>query len=156
MSQNNEALVQRILRLAEGIYNSIPLTIPVEWLSSDITVAQLRVLLVLQAQVTSRMSSIASELGIALPTATGIIDNLVKKGLVVRDTDDKDRRLVICKLSPEGQSFINKLWLSGQSQIENLFDGLTSKELRKVADVAQILFDNASQKFSKISWEGAK
>jgi len=46
---------------------------------TDMTVAQLRVLLLLQTEGQSRMSSIAGTLGIAVSTATGIIDNLVKK-----------------------------------------------------------------------------
>jgi len=156
MSQNKEALVQQILKLSESIFNAIPITIPIEWLSSDLTVAQLRVLLVLKTQGPSRMSYIASVLGIALPTATGIVDNIVKKGLVKREADSQDRRLVICKLSTEGKNLINRLWLSGQFQMENLLDGLTFKELSKAVDVAQILFDNVSRKAGKASGDETK
>ena len=156
MSENKDTLVRQIIKLSEGIFNAIPISIPAEWLSSDLTVAQLRVLLVLKIQGPTRMSSIASELDVALPTATGIVDNLVKKSLVVRDSDSQDRRLVICRLSTEGQSLINRLWLSGQFQMENLFDGLTLEGLRKVADVAQLLFDNVSQKAHKINGDRAK
>jgi len=156
MSQNKEALVQQILKLSESIFNAIPITIPVEWLSSDLTVAQLRVLLVLKTQGPTRMSSISSVLGIALPTATGIVDNLVKKGLVEREADSQDRRLVICKLSTEGNNLINRLWLSGQFQMENLLDGLTFEELSKAADVARILFDNVSRKAGKASGDETK
>jgi DNA-binding MarR family transcriptional regulator len=146
MTQNREALVQRILKLSEDIVRAIPIAVPAEWLTSDITVAQLRVLLVLQVQGPSRMSSIASALEIALPTATGIVDNLVRKDLVAREADPQDRRLVICRLSPEGQRLINRLWLSGQFQMEKLLEGLTIEQLEKAADVARILFDNVSQK----------
>jgi DNA-binding MarR family transcriptional regulator len=156
MSRNKMALVQQILKLSEGIYRAIPVTIPVEWLTSDLTVAQLRVLLVLHAQGHIRMSSIAAMLQIALPTATGIVDNLVKKGLVVREADSQDRRLVICKLSDEGQNLINRLWLSGQFQMEMLFDGLTLEELEKAADVARILFDNVSRKTGHVRGDAAK
>jgi len=150
---NRETLVRQILKISEDIFNSIPINIPMEWLSSDFTIAQLRVLLVLQVQGASRMGSIASALEIALPTATGIVDNLVKKDLVVRETDPQDRRLVICKLSPEGQNLINKLWRSGRFQMENLLDGLTLQQLEKAADVAQILFNNVSRKLGKVSGE---
>jgi len=151
MSRNKEPLVQQILKLSEGIFNAIPITIPAEWLSSDLTLAQLRVLLVLFVQGASRMSSIASMLEIALPTATGIVDNLVKKDLVEREADSQDRRLVICKLSVKGKKLVNRLWLSGQFQMENLLDGLTFEELSKAADVARILFDNVSRKAGKVS-----
>ena len=146
MAQNNEALVQRIITLSEDIFNIIPITIPVEWLSSDLTLAQLRVLVVLHIQGDSRMSDIASALEIALPTATNIVDKLVKRGFILREADVRDRRLVFCRLSIEGKELINKLWRSGQFQMENLLEGLTSEQLRKAADVAQILFNNLSRK----------
>lgn len=153
MPLNKETLVRQILKISEDIINAIPLNIPVEWISSDFTIAQLRVLLVLQVQGPSRMGSIASALEIALPTATGIVDNLVKKDLVVRETDLHDRRMVICRLSPEGQNLINRLWHSGQFQIENLLDGLTIQQLEKTVEVAQILFNNVSRKLGKVSGE---
>jgi len=145
VQQNKEVMVQHILKMAEDIYHALTPNIPTEWLSSDLTVAQLRVLLVLHAEGPSRMSSIASELDIALSTATGVVDNLVKKELVIREADPQDRRLVICELSSTGQELINRLWISGQFQMEKLLDGLTLEQLEKAAEVAQMLFDNVSK-----------
>jgi DNA-binding MarR family transcriptional regulator len=153
MPQGRQALVRHILKLTAKIYDALKPNIPVEWLSSDLTVAQLRVLLVLHDSGPSRMSFIASVLNIALSTATGIMDNLVKKGLALREADLQDRRLVICKLSPEGQNLINGLWVSGQFQMERLLEGLTSEQLEKTADVALMLFDNIS---TKIGQDGVK
>ena len=146
MKRNKKSLVQHILKLAEDIYNALGTRIPTEWLSSDLTVAQLRVLLVLHTEGPSRMSSIASTLNIALSTATGIVDNMVKKALVEREDDPQDRRLVICKLSPQGQEIINRLWTSGQFKLEKLLDGLTLEQLGKAAEVTEMLYDNVSQK----------
>jgi DNA-binding MarR family transcriptional regulator len=140
--QDSEILVQHILKLAEDIYRAIKPGIPPEWLTSDLTVAQLRVLLILHTEGASRMSTIASSIGIALSTATGIVDNLVKKGLINRGDDPEDRRLVICTLSSEGQETINRLWTLGQFQIEKLLDGLSLEELSKADEVAEILLGN--------------
>jgi DNA-binding MarR family transcriptional regulator len=145
MALDREETVRQILKLSEDIYNSVPLNIPSEWLESDLSVAQLRILLVLQSKGPSRMSSIASVIGVALPTATGVVDNLVKKGLAIRENDPQDRRLVICKLSPQGQELINKLWMSGRFQMENLLDGLTLEQLEKAHEVARILYENVSR-----------
>lgn len=145
MPPHNENLVQNILKRAEDIYNLLSPGIPTEWLSSDLTVAQLRVMLVLLAEGPTRMSVIASNLDIALSTATGIVDNLVKKELVIREADSQDRRLVICRLSPTGQDNLSKLWTSGQFQMEKLLEGLTADELRKSAEVAEILYKNISR-----------
>lgn len=139
---NTERLFRQILQRAEDIYNLFSPGIPVEWFSSDLTVAQLRVLLVLQSSGASRMSDIASALDVALPTATGTVDKLVKKDLVIREADPQDRRLVICRLSDGGQDLINRLWTLGQFQMERLLNGLTKEELEKAAEVAEILFTN--------------
>jgi DNA-binding MarR family transcriptional regulator len=145
MDQDRQALIQHILKLSEEIYNMLIPSLPREWLESDVTVAQLRVLLVLHTEGPSRMGSIASAIGVALSTATGIVDHLVRKGLVLRDADPQDRRLVICKLSPEGQELANRLWTWGQSQIEQLLESLTEEQLRKAAEVTEFLHSNATR-----------
>ena len=146
MNANDRELVAEILKVAEDIVGVVPLGIPLEYLYSDMTVAQLRILLVLQTQGPSRMGTIALVTGVTLPTATGVVDNLARKELVVREKDPQDRRLVICKLSPEGQELINKLWTSGRFQMENLLDGLTVEQLEKAREVARILWENAVRK----------
>ena len=149
--RDSKILVQQILAVSAEIFQAIGLNIPPEWLSSDMTVAQLRVLLLLYTEGQSRMSSIAATLGIAVSTATGIIDNLVKKELVMRSADPEDRRVVICALSPTGQEVINSIWARGQSQMEKLLRGLTIEQLEKAKEVAEILLHNVqSQSTAKI------
>ena len=145
MQQNSETLIGQILDLSNKIYGALKPAMPVDFLPPDLTVAQLRVLLLLHTEGPSKMTDIATILGIALPTATGILDNLVKKEMVVREAAPRDRRLVICRLSPGGQELINGLWTSGQFQMEKLLDGLTASQLKKVTEVAEILFDNVSR-----------
>jgi DNA-binding MarR family transcriptional regulator len=137
-----DLLVSGILKLSEDIFQVIKLSIPPEWLTSDMSVAQLRVLLLLHSEGPSRMGSIAAMLDIALPTATGIMDNLLKKKLVVRRTDPEDRRVVICALSARGQSVIDRMWKLGQFQMEKLLHGLSHDELKKAKEVAEILLRN--------------
>jgi DNA-binding MarR family transcriptional regulator len=142
--QENKATVSHILQLSSEIFRAIRLTIPVEWLTSDMTVAQLRVLLLLQAEGSTRMSSIASIIGTTLPTTTGTVDILVKKGFVVRRDDSEDRRVVICELSPQGQQIMNKMWTLGQQQLQRMLHGLSQEELHKADDVAEILLRNVT------------
>jgi len=144
--QGNETLIRHILKLSEDIYRTIKLSVPSEWLTSDMTVAQLRVLLILHADGPSQMSFIASSLGIAVSTATGIVDNLVRKGLVTRGADPEDRRLVICMLSPQGQETINRMWILGQSQMKRLLQGLSVEQLKKASEVAEFLLANVTSK----------
>jgi DNA-binding MarR family transcriptional regulator len=147
-SPGNETLIRRILKTAEDIYRTIKLSVPPEWLTSDMTVAQLRFLLLLYSEGPSQMSSIASSVGIAVSTATGIMDNLVKKGLVTRRAEPGDRRLVICTLSPQGKETINRMWTLGQSQIKDLLKGLSIKQLEKTSEVAEFLLANVTARIT--------
>ena len=140
--QDNKALVPHILKLSEDIFQAIKLSVPPEWLTSDMTVAQLRVLLLLHAEGQTKMSSIAATLEIAVSTATGIMDNLVKKELVTRGADTEDRRVVICALSPQGKETINRIWALGKFQMEKLLQGLSLEQLEKAKEVAEFLLIN--------------
>jgi len=143
MSQDKRTLIQRILRLTEELYDMLIPSLPLERLTSDVTVVQLRVLLVLRTGGPSRMSAIASAAGIVPSTATGIVDNLVAKGLVLREDDPQDRRVVICRLSTEGQELVNGLWTWGQSQMEKLLHILTFEQLQNAYEVTEIIRNNA-------------
>jgi DNA-binding MarR family transcriptional regulator len=141
-AQSKKSL-RHILKLSEDIFRVVRISIPQDWLSSDMTVAQLRVLLLLHTEGPARMGLIASSIGSTLPAVTGTVDVLVKKGLVVRKDDPDDRRIVICELSKEGQEMMSRMWQLGQRQMEKLLHGLSVVELQKAEEVAEILFRNA-------------
>jgi len=150
MSKNREKMVKHILDVGEEIYNKLSPGVPFEWLVSDLTVAQLRVLLVLHTEGPSRMSYIASNIDVPLSTATGIMDSLVNKELVLRGADPNDRRLVICSLSTEGQALTDSLWATGRLQVGSLLEGLSLEQLRKVTEVADLLLGNVLGKNDRL------
>jgi DNA-binding MarR family transcriptional regulator len=135
-----QMLVRQILKLSEKIFHEVKLIVPSEWLSSDMTVAQLRVLLFIHTDGPSTMRTIASSLDVAISTATGIVNHLVKKDLVVRGEDPVDRRLVICSLSPSGKRLMDRIWTLGRIQIEKLLLGLSTKQLKKAAEVTGFIY----------------
>jgi DNA-binding MarR family transcriptional regulator len=137
-----------ILQIVDEIFKIFGPAVPEEWLSLDLTVTQLRLLIILQTYGASRMSVIAANMGVTLPTTTIIVDNLVKKNLVIRDTDPGDRRVVICNLSPDGQKLIDALWVSGRIAIEKLLEDMTPQQLKITTEVAELLRDNAMKLLS--------
>ena len=54
------------------------------------------------------MRDVAAELGSALSTATAVIDRLVKRGLVRRDRDESNRRVVRLSLTDEGRCLLGR------------------------------------------------
>jgi DNA-binding MarR family transcriptional regulator len=54
------------------------------------------------------MREVASFLCITPPSATVLIDNLIKSGLVIREQDPEDRRAIHLLLTNRGKIFIQK------------------------------------------------
>ncbi len=71
----------------------------------NLTAAQLRTLLFVSeaASESCTVSAMARNHSITLPTATGIIDALVHRKLVVRVPNPKDRRSTLLKLTADGE-----------------------------------------------------
>jgi DNA-binding MarR family transcriptional regulator len=144
-TNEQERVTRQILRLGDDIFRMLRISLPREWLSSELTLAQIRVLLVLYTGGQQRMGNIAETIGISTSTASGVVDNLVKKGLVLRESDTEDRRLVICRLSSQGEEQVKRLWALGRFQIKRLLHGLTLPQLRQAAGVASFLLANVQE-----------
>jgi 4'-phosphopantetheinyl transferase len=103
-------------------------------------------LLLIHSEGHIRMSAIATALGVKDATATGIVNNLVEKGLVTREEDPEDRRLVICALSSLGEATMSSMWALGQSKMHQMLQGLTAEQLKKAEEVARFLLANVISK----------
>ena len=135
--------IQAIQQKLEELEGAIAPIIPQDWLTTDITMPQLKVMLILWREGPARMSELASGLGVTLATATGVVDRLVEKGYIVREGLPGDRRVVICRLSEVGQEFMKALWLSGRMQIGRILGVMTPEQLKIVAQGTEVFIQAA-------------
>ena len=75
--------------------------------SNFVTPLQLQTLMILQQKTTLPMTALANELTLTKQLVTPVIDKLVKKGLVQRESDSLDRRIIKVRLTSEGYDFLN-------------------------------------------------
>jgi len=61
-------------------------------------------------------------------TMTGIIDRLVRDGLVERQRSDEDRRSVVVAITPAGQELVDTAWGRAMNALENALQGLSREE----------------------------
>lgn len=127
-----ERTVKRILDLLDQLFRTVRGVAHGQWLNLDLTVSQVKVILMLFTDGVMRMGTLASELGVSLPTATGIVDRLEERSLVLREGDPRDRRVVLCRLSEAGRKLAANLWEVGQQQTRQLLETMTSEELQLV------------------------
>lgn len=145
MDSRSRRKVEELLALHQRLYRALRAELAEHWVNADFTMPQLKVLVYLHTDGPSRMTTIAETLNIALPSATGIVDRLVERGLVVRSQAPSDRRVVNCSLSPEGDRRISELWEAAVGMMRELFEGLTDDELSTVARGLEIMLKAAEK-----------
>jgi DNA-binding MarR family transcriptional regulator len=132
-------LMERILELEQKAFKALHPFMPQEWSNLNLTMPQFRVLLVLFADGPTSMSVLSSTLGVAMATATGIVDRLVGRGLVTREGHPEDRRVVVCRLSEEGQELVGRLRELGQVRAKSFLENMTTAELKLLAKAMETI-----------------
>ena len=110
-----------------------------DWVELGLTMTQLRVLFLLRAEGGASAGAMAEALKVAPSTLTRIVDRLVRQGLVRRETDDGDRRLVRHYLSARGASTVEELERSGRARINEVMDRLSAPQLERLVSALEDL-----------------
>ncbi len=97
----------------------------------DLTVIEINTLLVIgHGTENKKMSEIANMLGVTFGTPTVTIDRLIKKGYVIRERDEVDRRQVFISLSETGKDVFRSIINIRNILAEKIF-GILDVEDRK-------------------------
>jgi DNA-binding MarR family transcriptional regulator len=105
----------------------------------NLTMSQLRVLLLLRINTRMKMTQIASCLKIHVSTATGLVDRMITKKLIQREMSNEDRRVVLCVLSDKGHSITDNIWKVVWENARSLSEYITLEELNVIGHSIDIL-----------------
>jgi len=139
-----EHLVDGILAMADRLFRELLPAVPHDLLSLDITMPQFKILLILYVSGSKRMSDIAAGLDVTLPTATSLVDRLVEKRFVERETHPDDRRVVLCHLADAGQRALSHIWQSARERSWLLLQAMEVQNLQLFAQALEAMLDAAS------------
>jgi len=89
---------------------------------SQLTMSQLKLLLMLHHSGGSGGQELARSMGVSLATLTGIIDRMVSQGLVTRREDPTDRRVRIIELTAHGSRMIDEIVTTGSQRLRELLE----------------------------------
>ncbi|MGB2800543.1 MAG: MarR family transcriptional regulator [Dehalococcoidia bacterium] len=137
--RQKEDLVEHVLELGARIFRELLPTIPKEVLQFDLTMPQLKVVLLLFLNGPMRMSDLAAGLSVSLATTTGVVDRLVERDIVLRESEPKDRRVVLCRLSEKGQDLTDVLWQSARNRTRELLMAITIPRLKLLNEALEAL-----------------
>ena len=106
-----------------------------------VTQTQFLMLAAIRAYARCTMSALARSLHISLPTASGIVERLVRSGYVRRVPEAEDRRQVIVELTPKAAQFFREFESVVRRRWEEALLSLDPDELRAFHDVIVKLRD---------------
>jgi DNA-binding MarR family transcriptional regulator len=103
------------------------------------TFAQMRVLWVLDFKKSACLHELAGLLGVSNPTATELVDRLVRFGHVRRVQCTHDRRQVELTLTPKGRRLLAEFARRRRERFEKLFRVVAPADVRRMAHALETM-----------------
>ncbi|GAA2881821.1 hypothetical protein GCM10010517_44900 [Streptosporangium fragile] len=116
--------------------------------NSNLTMRQLKVIMILSCQDSASGQDIAHHLGVGLGTVTGIVDRLVGHGLVTRREDPHDRRVRRVHLTPAGRTLLEEISDAGLADFRRLLQTLDTPTLHDLSTVMDKIQEAAHTLYS--------
>lgn len=138
---------RRIAALVPQIARNLRLAALVERVRHGLTTAQLMALFILRDADADGLavSQLAHDLGVSVPTVTGMADRLVEAGMLKRVHSETDRRVVLLRLSREGLKVAEKLWGVLEELITRILREMTPEARTGITDAVEQVFDLSQQ-----------
>ena len=115
-----------------------------------ITLPQLCVLEYLSRQGSGRpMNELARFLAVSRPAATGLVDRLIAQGLVRREDDRRDRRVVRVHITAKGRQIVAHIWEQKRRMITDVFGQISPRDRAKYLSIVQKVTHILSEKETK-------
>ncbi len=128
MYQAREELEREVLAQYRAMMHRFKASSGGAWMEIDLTLPQLRTLLILAEEGPLVIGQIAQRLGIGLSTGGHLVDRLVQAGLAERTEDSEDRRRTLARLTPKGEELHARL-LNRVQHIQTLIQKLDEDDL---------------------------
>jgi DNA-binding MarR family transcriptional regulator len=115
---------------------------------------QFIVLRVLSSGRASTPKELADILCVTPGNITGLIAKLERKGLVTRERDAEDRRVVRLKLTPKAQRGLDALRKAAHGAVSKAFEGWSTKDILALQKLLDRLAGNEGPEAWKGGWGG--
>jgi DNA-binding MarR family transcriptional regulator len=136
--QTREELEQEVVAQYRTLGRALKAASGTVWMEIDLTIAQLRTLLILAEEGPLVIGQIAQRLGVGLSTGGHLVDRLVQAGLAERTEDAEDRRRTLAQLTPKGEDLYARL-LNHPLQLQRLIQKLDEDDLAALLQGLQAL-----------------
>jgi DNA-binding MarR family transcriptional regulator len=100
--------------------------------ADEVTLTQYRSLVVLASRGPQSVAALAEAVAVTPPTASRLCDRLVRKGLIRRREDARDRRAVRLALSKAGRELVDAVTARRRAEIARLLDAVPLDAQRSI------------------------
>jgi DNA-binding MarR family transcriptional regulator len=129
MSEEREQFIRDASKLVFECLYDMQRTTMQDWQSLSISMAQIKVLMILSFKGSAAISKLAEELGVSHPTASQLVDRLVLAGHVERVESATDRRITLARLTEGGEQLAQRLWQGRMSHLRHCLAQLDEQDL---------------------------
>jgi DNA-binding MarR family transcriptional regulator len=129
-----QELVERIVGLQAHIAQLVETDRALAWLDVDLTIQQIKAVLVLVRAGSLTAGQIGRELRVGFSTVTGLVDRLAEQGLVSRGEDPQDRRATRVVPTEAAVALVERLYAYRREALRHLLEHVSSEALLKLAE----------------------
>ena len=134
--QTNEPIVDAVVRASRAL---VGITVrALASVSDEVTLPQLRTLMVVSQHGAQTVSSLADRLDVHASTMTRMCSRLVSRGLVERRPSPLDRREVVIVLTALGQRLVDEVMDKRRREIDDVVRHLSSEDRDRVVAALEL------------------
>ena len=123
------------------------------WQHGSLSLVHLHVLMILDADGPLPMRGLAESLDVSQASATGIVDRMEQRGLVERQRDPDDRRVIRVVLDPAGRQLIEGMAEERRGHLARILEELTDDELEGFLRGTRALRAARERLHTTLQWE---
>ena len=143
---DRESVIEEILASFHGIHHKVGTTFRPFSYEIDFTYSQMLMLDIVKMNAGIGIKELAASLGITSSGATQQVDSLVKKGYLLREGNEDDRRSLRLRLSRDLEKQIEEMKTAFIEKLTVFFNVLTDKELATYAALNRKIANEALKK----------
>ncbi|HEY5488744.1 MAG TPA: MarR family transcriptional regulator [Candidatus Limnocylindrales bacterium] len=124
------------------------------WHEGTLSLVHLNVLMLLRARGPLTMTHLAELIDVSVASATGIVDRMEKKGVIVRRRSEEDRRVVEVLVNESGELIFSSMQAERQVRLNQLLAEIKDEDLAALLQGLRAFGEARQRLMSQVPEEG--